>query len=51
LPSQRWADYRAIPKAMDARSANANKKIAVCTAAVGGVKGNLSEFFMMSLRG
>jgi hypothetical protein len=36
---------------MDARSANAKRKIAACTAAVGGVKANLSEFFMTSLRG
>jgi hypothetical protein len=36
---------------MDAKSVNAKRRIAACTTAVGGVKGNLSEFFMMSLLG
>jgi hypothetical protein len=44
------ANYRTIPKAIDARIANAKRKIVACTAAVDGVKGSLIECFM-GLRG
>ncbi len=40
------ANYRTIPKAIDARIANAKRKIAACTVAVDGVKGSLIECFM-----